>query len=243
MTEEKKKDSGAISRREFLKDAGLVVGGAAIGSAVLLAACGGEEETVTNTVTSTKTVTTTAAGGTATVTNTVTETGGTATVTETVTEVNGEAAENVVTMTVNGKQHIIPVKPNETLHDVIHGKLRLIGAKTFCKRGACGSCTVIVDNRPILSCMTLAVECNGKTIETIEGIAAANHPLIQAYINHDCMQCGYCTPGFIVTAKALLDRNPNPTEDDVRDALAGNLCRCGSYPAHIPAVLEAAGNL
>ena len=119
----------------------------------------------------------------------------------------------------------------------------LTGAKMFCDRGACGSCTVIMDGSPILSCMTLAMECDGKTIETIEGIATANHPLIDAYVKHHCMQCGYCTPGFIMTAKALLDRNPNPTEIDVKENLAGNLCRCGTYPQHLKAVLEAAENL
>jgi aerobic-type carbon monoxide dehydrogenase small subunit (CoxS/CutS family) len=88
--------------------------------------------------------------------------------------------------------------------------------------------------------MTLAIECNGQTIETIEGIAAANHPLIDAYIKHHALQCGYCTPGFIVTAKALLDHNPEPTEDEIKEALAGNLCRCGTYPQHPKAVLETA---
>jgi aerobic-type carbon monoxide dehydrogenase small subunit (CoxS/CutS family) len=88
--------------------------------------------------------------------------------------------------------------------------------------------------------MTLAIECNGKSIETIEGITRDKHPLIEAYVEHSCMQCGYCTPGFVVTAKALLDRNPDPTEEEIREALAGNLCRCGTYPQHIKAVLKAA---
>jgi aerobic-type carbon monoxide dehydrogenase small subunit (CoxS/CutS family) len=91
--------------------------------------------------------------------------------------------------------------------------------------------------------MTLAVECEGKNIQTIEGIAKINHPLVEAYVKHHCMQCGYCTPGFVVTAKALLDKNPNPTEEEVREALAGNLCRCGTYPQHTKAVLEAASVL
>jgi aerobic-type carbon monoxide dehydrogenase small subunit (CoxS/CutS family) len=100
-----------------------------------------------------------------------------------------------------------------------------------------------MEGRPVLSCLTLAIECDHKTIETIEGIAKANHPLIEAYVKHSCMQCGYCTPGFVVTAKALLDNNPHPTENEVKEALAGNLCRCGTYPQHIKAVLEAASNL
>ena len=88
--------------------------------------------------------------------------------------------------------------------------------------------------------MTLAIECDGKAIETAEGIAQKDHPLVEAYVKYHCMQCGYCTPGFIVTAKALLDRKPNPTVDEVREALAGNLCRCGTYPQHVKAVREAA---
>jgi aerobic-type carbon monoxide dehydrogenase small subunit (CoxS/CutS family) len=110
----------------------------------------------------------------------------------------------------------------------------------FCDRGACSSCTVIIDGGPVLSCMTLAIERDGKIIETIEGIESKNHPLIEAYVRHHAMQCGYCTPGFVVTGKALLDRNPDPTEGEIRDALAGNLCRCGAYPQHPKAVLDAA---
>ena len=112
------------------------------------------------------------------------------------------------------------------------------GAKMFCDRGACGSCTVIMNGRAILSCMTLAIECNGAVIETVEGVAAAHPRLIEKYAEHHAMQCGYCTPGFVVTAKALLDKNPNPTDREIREALAGNLCRCGTYPQHPIAVLD-----
>ena len=149
----------------------------------------------------------------------------------------------LIKLTVNGEAYERQVEPNWTLYYLLHDKMGLTGVKMFCDRGACGSCTVIMDGRPILSCMTLAIECDGKTMETVEGIAAANHPLIDAYVKHHCMQCGYCTPGFVVTAKALLDRNPNPTEGEVKEALAGNLCRCGTYPQHLKAVLEAAENL
>ena len=152
-------------------------------------------------------------------------------------------AEGLIQFTINGESHEIRVEPNWTLYYLIHDKLGLTGVKMFCDRGACGSCTVIMDGRPILSCMTLAVECDGRSIETAEGVAAANHPLVESYVKHHCMQCGYCTPGFVVTAKALLDRNPNPTEDEVKEALAGNLCRCGTYPQHPKAVLEAAQKL
>jgi aerobic-type carbon monoxide dehydrogenase small subunit (CoxS/CutS family) len=116
--------------------------------------------------------------------------------------------------------------------------------KTMCTGlGQCGSCSVIIDGRPVLSCMTLAATCDGAVIETSVGIADANHPLIESYIKHHCMQCGYCTPGFLVTAKALLDKNSNPTEEEIQLALEGNLCRCSTYPAHVPAVLEAAATL
>lgn len=145
-----------------------------------------------------------------------------------------------ITLTVNGQRYEMEVEPNVTLHTLIHDRIGLMGAKEFCDRGVCGSCTVIMDGRPILSCMTLAIECDGRTIETVEGIAAADHPLIETYVKHHCMQCGYCTPGFVVTAKALLDRNPDPTEEEIKEALAGNLCRCGTYQQHPKAVTEAA---
>jgi len=148
--------------------------------------------------------------------------------------------EGMIKLTINGQKYQIQVEPEWTLYYLIHDKLGLTGAKLMCDRGACGSCTVIMDGRAILSCMTLAIECDGKQIETVEGIAASNHPLIEEYVKHHCMQCGYCTPGFVVTAKVLLDKNPNPTEGEVREALSGNLCRCGTYPQHPKAILEAA---
>jgi aerobic-type carbon monoxide dehydrogenase small subunit (CoxS/CutS family) len=236
-----KKKSGEISRREFLKDAGLLVGGTAIGSTVLLAACGGE----TTTETVTKMVTSTVPGGTATVTTTVPGGTGVQTVTITKTvEVPPGAAENVVSFTVNGMQHTVQVEPNMTLQKMLREKLGFLSPKDMCFGfGACGSCSVIMDGRPVLSCMVLAIECDGATIETAEGIADAKHPLIEAYILNSCMQCGYCTPGFVVTAKALLDRNPKPTEAEIRDAIGGNICRCGNYTSHISAVLEAAEEL
>ena len=151
--------------------------------------------------------------------------------------------EGLIHLIINGQAYELQVEPNWTLNYLIHDKLGMIGAKMFCDRGACGSCTVIMDGRPILSCTVLAIHCDGKNIETPEGIAAAKHPLIETYIKYHCMQCGYCTPGFVVTAKALLDRNPDPTEEEVREALDGNLCRCSSYPQHPKAVLEAAEKL
>jgi aerobic-type carbon monoxide dehydrogenase small subunit (CoxS/CutS family) len=152
-------------------------------------------------------------------------------------------SEALIELVVNGETYELRIQSNWTLQHVLHNELGLTGAKDFCDRGVCGSCAVIMEGRPILSCMTLAIECDGKAIETIEGIAKAGHPLIEAYVKHHCMQCGYCTPGFVVTAKALLDKNPNPKEEEVKEALAGNLCRCGTYPQHVKAVLEAANNL
>ncbi len=151
--------------------------------------------------------------------------------------------EGVIRLTVNGQLYQVKVEPEWTLYDLIHDKMGLTGTKTFCDRGACGSCTVIMDGRAILSCMTLAIECGGKSVETVEEIARSNPALIEKYAEHHAMQCGYCTPGFVVTAKALLDRNPSPTEDEIKEALAGNLCRCGTYPQHPKAILEAASSL
>ena len=147
----------------------------------------------------------------------------------------------VVKLNVNGKDCEVLIEPHWTLQRTLQFRLGLTGAKQMCDHGACGSCTVIMDGRPVLSCITLAAECEGKRIETVEGIAANPKwkPLIDAYCRWDAMQCGYCTPGFLVTAKALLDRNPHPTEEECRAALAGNICICGTYPRHSQAILEA----
>lgn len=148
-----------------------------------------------------------------------------------------------VRLTINRTEHVFQVEPNWTLYYLVHDKLGLTGSKQFCDRGACGSCTMIVDGKPVLSCMLLAIECDGKVVETVEGIASAGHPLIEAYVNNHAMQCGYCTPGFVVTSKALLDRNPDPSEEEIVDALVGNLCRCSTYPQHPIAVKEAAAKM
>jgi aerobic-type carbon monoxide dehydrogenase small subunit (CoxS/CutS family) len=151
------------------------------------------------------------------------------------------ANPRMVNMTVNGRPYYLQVEPNWVLRDVLRQKLGLTSLKDFCNGyGACGSCAVIMDGRPALSCMTLAADCEGAVIETAEGIADSKHPLIEAYIMNWTAQCGYCTPGFLVTAKALLDHNPNPTVEEIKEALAGNLCRCGTYPAHIKAIQDAA---
>jgi len=145
-------------------------------------------------------------------------------------------------LNVNGKDCEVLIEPHWTLQRTLQFKLGLTGAKHMCGRGACGSCTVIMDGRAVLSCMTLAVECEGKSIQTVEGIAADPkwRPLIDAYCKWDAMQCGYCTPGFLVSSKALLEKNSNPSEDDCKQALAGNICCCGTYPRHPTAIMEAA---
>ena len=146
-----------------------------------------------------------------------------------------------VRMTVNGKACQLIIEPQQTLKEVLQFSLGLTGAKQMCDRGQCGSCTVILDGKPTLSCNTLAADCDGKTVETVEGIAVNPkwRPLIDAYCKWDAMQCGYCTPGFLVTAKCLLDRNPHPTEAEIKKALSGNICICGTYPRHSQAILEA----
>jgi xanthine dehydrogenase YagT iron-sulfur-binding subunit len=146
-----------------------------------------------------------------------------------------------VSLTVNGQPQVIEVLPNWTLQRALQYLLGLTGTKHMCNRGACGSCTVIIGGRAMLACTILAIECEGINVQTVEGVAADPkwQPLVDSYVRWDAMQCGYCTPGFIVTAKNLLDHNPNPTVDDCREALAGNICICGTYPRHSTAILEA----
>jgi aerobic-type carbon monoxide dehydrogenase small subunit (CoxS/CutS family) len=146
--------------------------------------------------------------------------------------------EGLIHLTINGESQRLLVEPEWTLYYLLHDRMGLTGAKMFCDRGACGSCTVIMNGRAILACMTLAIECNGAVIETVEGVADSHPKLIEKYAEHHAMQCGYCTPGFVVTAKALLNKNPNPTDQEIREALAGNLCRCGTYPQHPIAVQD-----
>lgn len=213
--EQETKEGSHISRRDFLKDAGLVVGAPTLGTiaATELAAAQTQRS---------------APGA-----------------KETVPAATKASANAVpIEITVNGGKYQYTVEPHWSLRQVLRDHVGYTSPKDWCGgQGACGSCTVIMNGRPVLSCMTLACECNGAKIETAEGIAKAKHPVIQAYIDANAFQCGYCTPGFICTAKALLDRNSNPTEADVRDALGGNLCRCGTYQRHPVAVLEAAKNL
>jgi len=148
-----------------------------------------------------------------------------------------------IVLKVNGINYEVSVSSTQTLADVLREELGLTGTKIMCNEGECGACTVLLDGKPILSCMTLAIEAEGKDILTIEGLAdpltGRLHPIQEAFVELSGMQCGVCTPGMILTAKAFLEQNPNPTEDDVREALSGNLCRCGNYRRIVECVLEA----
>jgi aerobic carbon-monoxide dehydrogenase small subunit len=147
-----------------------------------------------------------------------------------------------VTTTVNGDEVEFLADPRETLLDCLRDKLGMTGAKEGCGTGDCGACSVTFDGRLVCSCLVLGVEAQGKTIETVEGIADGEklHPLQRKFIEHAALQCGICTPGILVAAKALLAQNPDPTEEEVRYWLAGNLCRCTGYDKIIRAVLDAA---
>lgn len=153
------------------------------------------------------------------------------------------ATAQKIQITVNKHRYELRVEPEWMLRDVLRDHLGFLSIKDMCNGyGACGSCTVIINGRPVLSCMTFASDCDGTAIETAEGVAINNPRLIEAYVMNHCMQCGYCTPGFVVTAKALLDRIPNPTEKEIRDVLGGNICRCGTYTQHLSAIKEVIGN-
>jgi carbon-monoxide dehydrogenase small subunit len=150
--------------------------------------------------------------------------------------------KQVVNLTLNGREYEILIEPQRTLIEVLRDQLDLTGTKYSCGVGECGSCTVLMDGRPTLSCCTLAIAARGKSILTIEGLkkGITLHPIQKAFIDYGAIQCGFCTPGMILTAKALLDLNPNPTKEEVKQGLAGNLCRCTGYVKIVDAVLAAA---
>ena len=151
-------------------------------------------------------------------------------------------AKNHVTTTINGEPVEFLCSPEQTLLDVLRDELQLTGSKEGCASGDCGACSVMVDDRVVCSCLVMGVEAEGKSIETIEGMADGDqlHPLQQKFLENAALQCGICTPGFLVAAKALLEKNPDPTETEVRYWLAGNLCRCTGYDKIIRSVLEVA---
>lgn len=157
-------------------------------------------------------------------------------------EVFKDATEKPQELIVNGKNYKLKIEPNWTLAYVLRDKLGLTGLKVACDNGACGACTVLVNGETILSCMTLAIECQNKSILTIEGFSEGLglHPIQEAWLEEHGTQCGFCASGMIMTAKAFLDKNPYPAKEEVREALAGNICRCGNYDHIVASVLSAA---
>ena len=203
-SEETKDKSQGVTRRGFLKGAGLTAAGAAILDAGLLGAGEGSR------------------GASA-------------------PEVVGPEAVSI-TLRVNGREQKLLVEPRTTLAEALRFELGLTGTKVVCDRGSCSACTVWVDDVPVCSCMTLAIDSTERAVTTIEGLAQGDtlHPVQAAFIEHDALQCGFCTPGMIMSCAALVKRNPRPTLEDVRDATSGNLCRCGTYPKVFDATLAAA---
>ena len=148
-----------------------------------------------------------------------------------------------ITLNVNGHPHLLDVAHHWTLLRVLRDSLDLTGAKPGCDRGECGSCTVLLDGSPVYSCQLLALQVDGRSVLTIEGLAANSrelHPIQQSFLANDGSQCGYCAPGFLLSTKALLDSNPEPSEEEIRAALSGNICRCNAYGRIINSVVEAA---
>ena len=149
---------------------------------------------------------------------------------------------SIIDINVNGIMHTIEVKNNWTLLKLLRDELGLTGSKCGCDKGQCGACTVLLNGKPILSCLTLAVAAHEQEITTIEGLAVGGylHPLQESFIERHALQCGFCSPGMIMSAKALLDENPNPSEEEIKYNLWGNLCRCGIYPKVVQAIQDTA---
>lgn len=150
-------------------------------------------------------------------------------------------AQHTITVTVNGIRERIDIQPNLTLLQMLREKLALTGTKNGCEAGECGACTVLVDGKPVNSCMMLAIEADGREILTVEGLAPEGQlsPLQEAFVEHNAVQCGFCTPGMLMSAHALLKRNPSPSEEQIKQALVGNLCRCTGYVRIIRAIRAA----
>ncbi|HEX8523805.1 MAG TPA: (2Fe-2S)-binding protein [Tepidisphaeraceae bacterium] len=193
--------SSGLTRRGFLKGAGVAATAAAIGDASLEAM--GQEQAAEN-------------------------------------KIIGPGATKI-TLRVNGENRPVEIEPRTTLADALRGNLDLTGTKVVCDRGSCSACTVWVDGTPVCSCMTLALDARGKEIKTIEGLAQGEklHPVQEQFIEHDALQCGFCTPGMIMSCAALLEKNKSPKEEDVKEATRGNLCRCGTYPKVVAATVAA----
>ncbi len=148
--------------------------------------------------------------------------------------------KKLISVTINDKEYELAVSPNQTLVDLIRNDLDLTGTKKGCEVGDCGSCTVIMDGKPVNSCLVLAVQANGKKITTIEGVATDEglHPIQEAFVEHGAIQCGFCSPGMILSGKNLLESNPKPTELEIRTAISGNLCRCTGYQKIVEAIKD-----
>ena len=147
-----------------------------------------------------------------------------------------------VKLLVNGQEHTVSIEPRYTLAETLRDNLGLTGTKVVCDRGSCSACTIWMDGTPMLACMTLAIDCVGRKITTIEGLSRGEqmHPVQAAFVKHDAMQCGFCTPGMVMSCAALLERNRDPQLADVKHAVSGNLCRCGTYPKIFAATLDVA---
>ena len=163
-----------------------------------------------------------------------------------------EITQTTVTLNINDVAHRVDVEPRTTLLTVLRdgfdssgNRLDLTGAKPICDRGACGGCTVIMEGKPVYACMMLAVDVQDRDIVTVEGLASQDslHPIQEAFVKHDALMCGFCTPGFVVAAKAFLDQNPTPTHKEIQEGLSGNVCRCGTYPFIFDAVKTASEKL
>jgi aerobic carbon-monoxide dehydrogenase small subunit len=148
-----------------------------------------------------------------------------------------------IELKVNGERLTLYVEHHRTLLEVLRENLGLTGTKEICNKGDCGSCTVLMDGKPVLSCLSLAIEAQGREILTIEGLANGYelHPIQKSFVDHGAIQCGFCTPGFMMSAKALLDRNPNPTEDEIKEGISNNICRCTGYVKIVEAIAAVAG--
>jgi aerobic-type carbon monoxide dehydrogenase small subunit (CoxS/CutS family) len=146
-----------------------------------------------------------------------------------------------ITLRINGKAHQVSVEPRTTLAEALRDTLHLTGTKVVCDRGSCSACTVMLDGVPVNSCMTFVLDVGKREVTTVEGLGTPDrmHPIQAAFVEHDALQCGYCTPGMVMSTAALLNEKPNPTEDDIRYAIRGNICRCGTYPKILEAALAA----
>ena len=149
-----------------------------------------------------------------------------------------KSAKTLISITINGQELEIAVSPNRTLLELLREDLMLTGTKEGCDDGVCGTCTVLLDGSPVRSCLLLAVEAENREVTTIEGMSEGEklHPIQQAFIDHGAIQCGYCTPGMVLTAKALLDRNPAPSAHEIKTAISGNFCRCTGYNRIVAAI-------